>query len=499
MLCYQCGYDISTVKGVCPNCGAAVADYKKIVYLSNYFYNEGLEKAKVRNLQGAVSSLRQSLRFIKENIPARNLLGLIYYETGEIANALSEWVISVNIQPEDNLADAYIALLQSNQNRLDKMNQAARKYNQALDYCDQGSNDLAVIQLKSALSTNPRFLRARQLLSLLYLQAKDYTAAAKELKKLRSVDAANTTTMKYIKEVEEEGGEMALITLGGKKVGGEEAISYKNGNETIIQPTGGMAPSLDGTVIPGGLINLLIGMLVGAAIIGFLFMPGRIQSIRNDAQEQLKALSEQADARNTEILEKEEEIGTLKSEIAALTEEVAMYTGEDGKSSAAETLEQAATAYLNDSSSGEAMQLFAQIDPQVVENTQSASFKELYASLESRLKPQMRNYYYNRGVEALQSGSSDPAEAVKALETAYSYSNTGEDGYTSVIYYLAESYYQQYMRADTDEKENYVSSLAKAKQYFTEVVEEHPLSQHVESANDRLNAIQAFGVNLSGE
>ena len=52
---------------------------KKIVYQSNYWYNDGLRKAKIRDMSGAIMSLRKSLQFNRENIAARNLLGLVYY------------------------------------------------------------------------------------------------------------------------------------------------------------------------------------------------------------------------------------------------------------------------------------------------------------------------------------------------------------------------------------------------------------------------------------
>ena len=54
-------------------------DYtKKIVYQSNYWYNDGLRKAQIRDMSGAIASLRRSLQFNRENIAARNLLGLVY-------------------------------------------------------------------------------------------------------------------------------------------------------------------------------------------------------------------------------------------------------------------------------------------------------------------------------------------------------------------------------------------------------------------------------------
>ncbi len=82
--------------------------YNKIIYVSNALYNDGLEKAKQRDLSGAIQSLRKSLRFNKANTQARNLLGLIYYETGEVVDALSEWVLSRSLSPEGNPAEKYL-------------------------------------------------------------------------------------------------------------------------------------------------------------------------------------------------------------------------------------------------------------------------------------------------------------------------------------------------------------------------------------------------------
>ena len=63
--------------------------YNKIISMSNALYNDGLEKAKVRDLSGAAQSLRKSLSYYKANIQARNLLGLVYFEMGEAVDALS--------------------------------------------------------------------------------------------------------------------------------------------------------------------------------------------------------------------------------------------------------------------------------------------------------------------------------------------------------------------------------------------------------------------------
>ena len=95
MFCYNCGCHLSE-HDFCTSCGADVSLYKKIMCMSNRFYNDGLEKAGVRDLTGAINSLRQSLKFNKNNIEARNLLGLVYFETGEVVAAL---IISICCSP----------------------------------------------------------------------------------------------------------------------------------------------------------------------------------------------------------------------------------------------------------------------------------------------------------------------------------------------------------------------------------------------------------------
>ncbi len=114
MNCPRCNVAVAFTKNRCDNCGQELRSYRKTVSLSNSFYNLALSQAKVRDLSGAIVSLKQSLQFNKLNTSARNLLGLIYYEEGEIVAALSEWVLSKHYQDKDNDAEEYIREVQSN-------------------------------------------------------------------------------------------------------------------------------------------------------------------------------------------------------------------------------------------------------------------------------------------------------------------------------------------------------------------------------------------------
>ena len=167
MKCFVCGNRLGP-EDYCSSCGTDIRMYRHIMCMSNMLYNDGLAKANVRDISGAITSLNESLKYNKRNIDARNLLGLCYFERGEVVPALSEWIISKNYESKKNIADEYINFLQSNPSRLDTINQTIKKYNQALNFCYQNSQDLAMVQLKKVLSINKNLISGYQLLALLY-------------------------------------------------------------------------------------------------------------------------------------------------------------------------------------------------------------------------------------------------------------------------------------------------------------------------------------------
>ena len=434
MICYQCGCNLSE-HDFCTNCGADVALYKKIIYISNRFYNEGLERANVRDLTGAITSLRQSLKFNKDNVEARNLLGLVYFETGEVVAALSEWVISKNLRPKKNIADDYIDMIQTNQNRLDTINQTIKKYNQALTYCNQDSLDLAVIQLKKGLSLNPRFIRAHQLLALLYINNEDWEKARRELTKCSEIDTNNTVTQRYLKEVDE----MLLPEEGvkqssRKKHRSEDVIKYQSGNETIIRPVN----IREGKGVTS-LLNLGIGIIIGIAIAVFLILPARIQASRADIDEQLRKVSEMSDAKTATIDELQLQVNELTQHSEDLQQDLEAYLGTDGKLRSVESLLKAADAYLTNPE--EVTVVADYLEEIVQEGTEetsdnSESFESLYNTLLALVGPSVSQAYYNDGYEAFRQENYD--DAIPNLEKAFKYDAANGDA----LYNLANSYYR---------------------------------------------------------
>ena len=203
MLCYRCGNPLGAGQ-FCLRCGADVRIYRRIVRLSNRYYNHGLEKARVRDLSGAAEELSRALEIDKKNIQARNLLGLVLYEMGETVQALCEWVISSHYQPEDNPAVEYVNYLKNDKTELDTASQGIRKFNFALDYARKGSEDLAIIQLEWVVANHPKMIKAHALLALLYHGEGQYSRAEKEIMAVLRRDVRNTFCLNLAKEMSED-------------------------------------------------------------------------------------------------------------------------------------------------------------------------------------------------------------------------------------------------------------------------------------------------------
>ena len=431
MICYNCGCRLSE-KNFCTGCGADVTLYKKIMFASNRFYNEGLDKASVRDLSGAITSLRESLKLNKNNIEARNLLGLVYYERGEVVAALSEWVISKNIKEDKNIADDYINMIQNNPGRLETFNQTVKKYNQALLYCQQDSLDLAVIQLKKVLSMNPRFLQARQLLSLLYINNQDWDKAKKELDKCIKIDANNTMTLRYIKEVE------SMMPSEEERVKKKkEAIVYQSGNDTVIQPVG--KKEIVGFQT---LLNIIIGVVIGVGVAWYLVVPARVQHAQSQVNEQLKSVSEQLDAKTVQVDELTQQINDLTKEKDSLSSSLNEAQGVNVAVEANTDLIEATLMYMNKTADEQTIaEELELIDQDYLDNDATESFKTLYQTILEAVGPVVAKGYYNTGYEAFRTEEYDTA--IENLEKAFKYDATNGEA----LYNLAQSYNRS---GDTD-------------------------------------------------
>ncbi len=205
MRCPRCDTLITMEESHCRYCGQNLSVIHRAVRCSNAYYNIGLEKARVRDLTGAIQALQKCLHFNKHHQEARNLLGLVLFEMGEVTTALCQWLISSHYSEEnhikDNVADHYIRVVSRNLIGLDQMKNAIKRYNKALFEAQTGNDDVAIIQLRKVITLHPNFVRALQLITLLYIKNKEYAKATKCLKQIRKIDFNNTVMLRYMHEI----------------------------------------------------------------------------------------------------------------------------------------------------------------------------------------------------------------------------------------------------------------------------------------------------------
>lgn len=465
MYCFNCGSLLSEYD-FCTSCGADVKMYKKIIYTSNRFYNEGLQKAGIRDLSGAIVALRQSLKFDKNNIDARNLLGLCYFEMGEVGVALSEWVVSQSNRPEKNVAGEYIKLLQSSNARFADMSAAVEKYNIAYNYCLQGSKDLAGIQIKSALSKNRQFAKAHLLLALLYMDQGDWERADKEVESCLKIDRGNVTARRYQLEIEKmlEPDEMDRKPAKGSN---NEIRRYQVDDELIIQPANYKEPKNTGI---GTLVNIVIGLVLGAAAVYFLVVPARISKVNSEAQESIKEIGLQSDAKNSTIQDLENQIDSLTKEKQTLENVIEGYSGEGGTISEYDELMKIACEFITEKDNEKTAAALDKLRENVDESTMSAEYQQLYQSILAVVGPSVAGNYYDEGMAAYHAENYETA--IDKLTKASYYDKTNADALFTLgnAYRLignfdeARSIYEQVILTFPD-----TERARRSEQYITEI------------------------------
>lgn len=437
-------------------------DYtKKIVYQSNYWYNDGLRKAQIRDMSGAIVSLRRSLQFNRENIAARNLLGLVYYGIGEVPEALVEWIISKNLRTHNNIADYYINTVQASAKELETINLAIKKYNQCLAYCQQNGEDLAIIQLKQVVASHPSFLKAHQLLALLYLHTGQYTRARQMIRQARKLDTGNEITLKYMHELTHQRGKQRRRSEKKK----EDAVEYSLGNETIIQPKHSRVKEMASHL---AVANVFIGAAIGAAIIWFLVAPAVNQSQNNRMNDQMREYSDQ--------------IKTLEAQVSAQTRTLDNYRA-SGEEVEADTNQAQTTrdSYENlmtvveQYNSGEySYTTMADSLIGIDRDSLGESGKSRYDELTDAIYPSACETNFATGTEALSAGNYQGA--VDALYKVVRMNAGYNDG--QALFNLAQAY------MGNGDNDNAIT-------YFQRVVDDYGDSEYAEEAQTNLDTLSA--------
>ncbi|WP_394526318.1 tetratricopeptide repeat protein [Lacrimispora sp. JR3] len=297
-------------------------DYeRKTRFIANSYYNMGLEKARLRDLSGAAECLKKSLHFNKYMTDARNLLGLIYYEVGEVGDALVQWVISMNLQPEENRADYYLGEIQRKKGTMDNERRLVRRFNQALVYAQNGSEDLAILQLNKVVESKPNYVKAQLLFAILCIARGDYQKAGKAVNKVLQIDCSHPKALYYKSLIKSSGVNMKPEKEPEKRKLKNVLSHRQMEDDDVIIP-----PSYRENTKDQAVMNILAGLVLGAAVIFFVVMPANTKSINEAHNREMLKYSELLSQANKKVDSLSDQLEHLKAEKKAAEDSLASLT-----------------------------------------------------------------------------------------------------------------------------------------------------------------------------
>lgn len=434
-------------------------NFERISKASNMYYNSGLEKAKVRDLSGAAEALKKSLQLNKKNTQARNLLGLVYYEMGEVVKALSEWVISKHFEEDNAMADRYIGAIQNNPSRLEAINQTIKKYNRALEYAKQGNSDLAMLQLEKVVSLNPRFVRSYQLLALLHMQAGNNKRAAKYLSKAGKIDKNNTVTLKYKKELADRGE----ITVEKETPVKDRSILHEQDNGGAVFAASSYKEERFNF---WPYVNFFMGAALGILVVYFGVVPTVKQQVAAEYGEKFKTYSDEMASQDITSKALQNENEELTAQVESLTKELEELKEQGSNEELYDDFYKAVSLYLEGSKEEAARQL-VDVKASALENKNA---KAIYNTIKEDAFADASETLAEEGRVVYNSGKYK--EALKILEDALALDKDN----TKAIYFIGRIYHRQ------GDKE-------KAAEYYNKIINDYPDSGRVSEAQRRLNEL----------
>ncbi|MCL2852600.1 MAG: hypothetical protein FWE20_06160 [Defluviitaleaceae bacterium] len=458
MKCPNCT-KVNVINNVCPTCGVDAVLFQQTSIISCNLYNKGLAQAKLRDMSGAMALLNKSIEFNKNNIMARNLLGLVYFEVGYIGDALRHWVISSSQIRENNDAAGYIDRLQKNSRQLEQLSDAVKMYNNALDYLRQKADDMAIIQLRKALEINPVFIDALNLLSFCYLIQKDKVSAAALVEKVLALDINNAVALRYYQELYP-----AKIRPEPKKItklqAGAPLQSSKSGDPRSKRLFG---ESFHLTEI----LSFLIGLIVAFALLYILVMPGAVAASRSELASLRQSLNEietqfqiESEESANQIADQAERIRHLETENQSLSTQAQLRGRVDVIVSAG--------AHRDAGEVGEAALLLGSLGddlgdlPDDARNTAESLMMEVY--------PLASRQFWEEGVTEYNLGNF--TEALQLLDLSIRFGAPNLNFYDSVLFY----------RGSIAEHRN---DTQLAIQYYQRIVTEYRGSAYLQEAQNR--------------
>jgi tetratricopeptide (TPR) repeat protein len=321
---------------------------------------------------------------------------------------------------------------------------------------------MATIQLKKVVSQNPQLVSAQLLLALMYLKNKEYAKARKPVNAVLRIDHNNIMAQRYQSEIEEAlNAKKKESSIGGltRKSRDLEARPL-SGNDVIVPGSSYKEPSNGAVTV----VYILLGVVIGAALIWFLVMPARFTGMRSEYNQTLQEYSEQLSSGNVELNALENQYEQVKTEKENLEEKLSEISSADGSNKLLLTVVASANNYLAGKMTDAAVDLI-DID---VSSLPSEDAKTLYNTIAAATMMDAATDLYGQGLTYYQ--RKEYATSVDYMVKSYKCDKTKVDA----ICYAARGY------AELGDTEN-------AKRYYNLIIDGFKTSKYVAEATTYVN------------
>ncbi|NLY18623.1 MAG: tetratricopeptide repeat protein [Clostridiaceae bacterium] len=401
----------------------------------------------------------------------------------------------LNIKMElEKFRPVQLELLEKKSGKLpDNIRESIQLFNKSLKDVKFGNEDMAIIALKKAISINPSFYEAMNLLGICYLIADDVEMARESFAQVIEADDSSIKAMEFIKKLDgvedtnELGSNIHLKksnkTGSRKKVKSEQIRKAPKTPERKGLFAAWLAKGLqsENNNIYG--LKYIVGILIGALMVGFiwymvptdksLFTFERVENIIKDPE-----LEEEIKKLNERIAKLEDDITARKEENLELMDSFQTYKDWIGR------LDEAQNEYL----AGNYIQ-----SADILTNTQGMKIpdelNDKYRELWDKVRLKAAEKLYQEGTNIYNGNRNRSAEVYKQALTKFESAITFlEDDKVS---YLPALYYQAGKAAARSDE------LERAVELFETIIRDFPGNSYSSYAASRLREIES-GREISG-
>ena len=154
--------------------------------------------------------------------------------------------------------------------------------------CREGHEDMAAIRLKKILAQNPKLIKGYHLLALIQMKNQEWNKARRTLRKAARIDKTNTTTLRFLREVDEQTGVTTKMENRRKSLLKSNAKESDNiSGEITVRPSTYKERSKISLFF-----TVMVGFAAGAAAFWLLVLPAVKQEVYRQANEQIVQYSE---------------------------------------------------------------------------------------------------------------------------------------------------------------------------------------------------------------